>query len=92
MLQPEVRFETAKLSIGWPYDPSSTEQPQDPRNAVDRAEHHVIRPFFRKVCDCFHAAAKEIEIGDGMVVQHNTANVSRCPLGERLTWIVDQRC
>ena len=58
MLRPEVRFETAEFSVIRPYHPSSTEQPQDSRITVERAEHHCDTTVVTEVRDCFYATAE----------------------------------
>jgi len=65
-----MRSETLELGIIGAPDPSGAEQSQDPRVAGERAEHECDPAVVTQVCDGLDAAAEQIEIGDGVVVDH----------------------
>ena len=45
-------------------------QAQDPRRAVERAEHHADAAVLAQVGDRLRAAADDVQVGDGVVVEH----------------------
>ncbi len=82
--------------------PSGAEQPQDPRVAGERAEHHGDAAVVAQMGDGFHAAAEQVKVGNGVLVEHregvaislggqvDSSTLGRCGGNEEYGLFVDE--
>jgi hypothetical protein len=70
LLEVSLGEQPVEARVGGLDDLPAAVQAQDPRRALERAQHHDDAPVLAQVGDRLGAAAHEVEVRDRVVVEH----------------------